>query len=257
MQAELSGLDEKERELLETLDEERLPRHVAVIMDGNGRWAKRRYKDRLFGHESARGTVKRVIKTCSELGIGYLTLFTFSSENWKRPALEVEGLMRLLVSTLRQERDELHSNGVRVKHVGRRDRLPSYVLETLDDVMELTGNNGGLVLTLAIDYGGRQEIVEAARSIARDAAAGRLDPDELDEEAFASRLWTADVPDPDLLIRTAGEYRVSNFLLWQMAYTEFYIVPTLWPDFSRRELLEALVEYQRRDRRFGGVNDTA
>jgi undecaprenyl diphosphate synthase len=243
----------EEREVLEGLDFARLPRHVAVIMDGNGRWARRRLKERVFGHEVARGTVRMSVETCRDLGVGWLTLFAFSSENWRRPAAEVSALMRLLARTLGEEREELHRNNVRVTLIGDPAPLPVDVRRELDLCLSRTAGNGGMQLALAINYGGRQDLVQAARAIARKVAAGELVCDDITEDVVSAHLFTAGAPDPELLIRTGGEHRVSNFLLWQMAYTELSITPTLWPEFSRLELLRAIREFQDRERRFGGV----
>ncbi len=230
-----------------------LPRHVAVIMDGNGRWARRQRKPRIVGHREGMKSVRAVIEAAGDLGIPWLTLFAFSQENWKRPASEVEALMTLLRRYIDSERRELTEKGIRVTAIGQLDRLSAPVRRELDRLIDDTAGGTRLTVTLALSYGGRAEILEAARRAARDAAAGRLDPDQLDEERFASFLHTADMPDPDLLIRTSGEMRISNFLLWQIAYTELYVTEILWPDFDRRAFLDAISAYQERERRFGAV----
>lgn len=228
-----------------------LPHHIAIIMDGNGRWAQRRGLSRLQGHLEGVKAVRRVVEACRELGISYLTLYTFSTENWKRPKEEVEGLMMLLREQLRLQRDELREKGVKVRVIGRREMLPADLQEEIRITEEVTASNTGLNLILAINYGGRSEIVDACRKIIERVKRG--EEVEVDENAFSSFLYAPDVPDPDLLIRTASEYRVSNFLLWQIAYTEFYITETLWPDFTKEDLLKAIEDYQRRERKFGGV----
>jgi undecaprenyl diphosphate synthase len=235
------------------LDRSRLPRHIAVIMDGNGRWAEQRSLPRLAGHEAGAESVRAVIEACGEIGIEALTLYTFSSENWTRPPSEVAGLMRLIAETLRRELPELHEKQVRVQAMGRLSALPDFLQETLEHGRRLTADNRGLRLNLAINYGGRAEIVDAARAMSAAVATGALRIEDVCEEVFARYLYLPDLPDPDLVIRTAGEMRVSNYLLWEIAYAEFVVVPTLWPDFRREHLLEALLEYQRRTRKFGGV----
>lgn len=233
-----------------------VPRHVAIIMDGNGRWAKRRRLPRLAGHRAAVRTVREVVRASAELGIGYLTLYAFSVENWNRPRSEVNGLMQVLKDTLRREQGELDDNGVRLRIIGRESDLPPGVRRQIDITRRALSHNEGLVLNLALSYGGRPEIVEAARRAAQDACAGRLDPEELDEESFARRLYTRGMPDPDLLIRTSGELRISNFLLWQIAYSEIWVTDVPWPEFRRLHLYTAIREYQGRDRRFGRVEST-
>lgn len=230
-----------------------LPRHVAVIMDGNGRWAERRGKPRIFGHQAGMKAVREVIETTADLGIPYLTLYAFSQENWKRPRTEIEALMGLLKRYIRTERKELIEKGIRVRAIGDIERLAHGSREELDELITDTAANERLTVTLALSYGGRSEIVEAVRRIARQVRAGELDPEAIDEEVFADRLYTADLPDPDLLIRTSGELRISNFLLWQIAYTELYVTEVLWPDFDRDAFLDAVAAYQGRERRFGRV----
>ena len=230
-----------------------LPRHVAVIMDGNGRWAERRGKPRIVGHQAGMKAVREVIETTAELGIPYLTLYAFSQENWKRPRTEIEALMGLLKRYIRTERKDLIEKGIRVRAIGDIERLAHGSREELDELITDTAANERLTVTLALSYGGRSEIVEAVRQIAREVRAGELDPEAIDEEVFADRLYTADLPDPDLLIRTSGELRISNFLLWQIAYTELYVTEVLWPDFDRDAFLDAVAAYQGRERRFGRV----
>ncbi|RJF87438.1 isoprenyl transferase [Oleomonas cavernae] len=228
-----------------------VPRHVAVIMDGNGRWAKARLLPRIIGHQRGSDAVRRVVEAAADFGIEYLTLYAFSSENWKRPMDEVGDLMGLLRLYLRRDLAELHANGVRLKVIGDRQRLPADLMGLIEQAETQTRANQRLTVTLAISYGGQDEIVNAARRLAQEAAAGQLDPATIDCNLFASRLETAGIPDPDLVIRTSGEKRLSNFLLWQAAYAEFVFVDTLWPDFGRDELMSAIREFQARDRRFG------
>jgi undecaprenyl diphosphate synthase len=242
----------RERELLEAFDPARTPGHVAVIMDGNGRWASRRGLPRIAGHRAGVKAVREAIVSAIELGVRYLTVYSFSSENWRRPADEVTGLMSLFVEVLDREVDSLMEQDVKVRVIGRRDGLPEATASAFLRAEQRTADNGTLTLVVALDYGGRMEIADAARAIAREAAAGRLDPETVDEDVVASNLTTVGIPDPDLLVRTSGEMRVSNFLLWQIAYSEIWVTPTLWPAFKRYDFLRAVVDYQRRDRRFGG-----
>lgn len=230
-----------------------VPAHVAIIMDGNGRWAKARGLPRAAGHKRGVEAVRTLVQDAMELGVSYLTLFGFSSENWRRPAAEVSALMGLLRLYLRSEIAELHRNGVRLRIVGDRQRFEGDILALIDDAEALTRGNDRLVLTIALSYGGRQEIVRAARLLAEQVAAGRLRPEEIDEAALGRQLFTADIPDPDLLIRTSGEKRISNFLLWQCAYAEMVFSDTLWPDFCRGDLEGAIRDFQKRERRFGMV----
>lgn len=232
---------------------EQLPRHVAIIMDGNGRWAQSRGLPRVLGHRRGIKSVRAAVEESVRLGFDQLTLYALSVENWKRPAREIRFLMRLLRHFLVVERKELMEQNVRLVQVGRRDGLPPEALEELDKTVALTAKNDGLTLALALNYGGRDEIVRAARRIAEEVAAGRLSLDDLDEAAFSDRLDTAGMPDPDLMIRTAGELRVSNFLLWQISYAELYVTETLWPDFREAELHQALVAFASRRRKFGGL----
>lgn len=235
------------------LDRENLPFHVGIIMDGNGRWAKKRMLPRVAGHRAAMTNVKKAIRFSSDSGIRVLTLYAFSTENWKRPKEEVSALMSILLEYLGRELEEMHEKGIVVRTIGDITGLPKPVQELLCHSMEKTKQNKGMVLNLALNYGSRGEIVNAARSIAREVADGKLDVEEIDEKVFASRLYTADVPDPDLVIRTSGEVRLSNFLLYQTAYSELYFTPTLFPDFDENEYTKALLEYQNRKRRFGGI----
>jgi len=236
------------------LDPERLPRHVAIIMDGNGRWAKKKLLNRVKGHEKGADAVRAAVKTCREIGISYLTLYAFSTENWQRPRMEVDALMALLKKFLQTEAEELRANNIRLRTIGETDRLPDDVRHALDHVVSQTRHNDGLHLILALSYGGRSEILHAVRDIALEVKAGRLSPATIDETLLAGKLFTRDIPDPDLLIRTSGELRLSNFLLWQLAYAEFHFTPTLWPDFGEDEFIRILAEYQRRERRYGKVD---
>ncbi|MBQ9041203.1 MAG: isoprenyl transferase [Eggerthellaceae bacterium] len=241
-----AGLDPHE------LDEARVPKHVAVIMDGNGRWAKKRALNRLRGHKAGIEAVRETIRAASDSGVRFLTIYSFSTENWKRPDEEVEGLMELFAKTMLAEVDGLHEEHVRVKTIGDMSRLPADTREAFEEAWEKTRNNDGMTLVVAVNYGSRQEILHAVERIASQAASDGAVP-AITEEAFERGLYTADIPDPELLIRTSGEMRVSNFLLWQLAYTEFYCTDVLWPDFDRYEFLRALLSYQQRDRRFGAV----
>ena len=229
------------------------PKHVAIIMDGNGRWARERLLPRPLGHRSGMKSVREVVEGAIEAGVEVLSLFAFSQENWQRPAGEVSALMSLLEEYIQKEADELDEQGVRVVMLGELAKLTPAAAAAVDRVMQQTAHNTKLRLNLFISYGARAELVRAARRLAEDVAAGRLAPDQIDERAFAGKLFTADCPDPDLLIRTSGEQRISNFLLWQVAYTELFISPVLWPDVGRRDLYEAILDFQTRDRRFGRV----
>jgi undecaprenyl diphosphate synthase len=237
------------------LPAETLPRHIAVIMDGNGRWARRQDKPRMFGHRAGANAVRAIVTECARLRLDALTLYSFSIENWKRPSEEVEFLMELYVEYLNEEREELMENNVRFVQIGRRHPLPQRVLEELDKIVQCTEKNSGLTLVLALNYGSRTEIADAAAAIARDAKAGRLDPNDVTEDLFQQYLYTATLPDPDLLIRTAGEMRVSNYLLWQISYAELYVSDVCWPDFGVDQLHEAIRAFARRKRKFGGVRE--
>ncbi|MGD9503564.1 MAG: isoprenyl transferase [Syntrophobacteraceae bacterium] len=237
------------------LDPDRLPRHVAMIMDGNGRWARGRLRDRIFGHETGTESVREMVRCCRKLGIPYLTLYAFSKENWSRPESEVKSLWRLLKHAMKAERAELVKNGIRIRHLGDWDGLPSDVAEEIQRVIEDTSKCDKLVVSFAINYGGRQEIVRAAQLFAADVQGGRCNLEDLTPETFSQYLFTSGMPEPDLLIRTSGELRISNFLLWQLAYTEIYVTDTLWPDFREAAFIEALRDYQGRERRFGKTGD--
>jgi len=230
-----------------------LPRHVAVIMDGNGRWARQRHLPRIEGHRAGAESARAIIRAAGELGIKYLTLYAFSVENWNRPREEVDALMKYLVHYLKTETSELNKNNVRLEVIGQIYRLPEAVQEHLKKAIATLSRNNGLTLIMALSYGGRTEIVEAARRIGAEIKAGKLDPAEINEQVFAQHLYTRNFPDPDLLIRTSGEMRVSNFLLWQISYAELVVTPTLWPDFRKPQFYAALEEYARRHRRFGGI----
>jgi undecaprenyl diphosphate synthase len=243
----------RDREFLAELALERVPRHVAIIMDGNGRWATKRGLPRIAGHRAGVKAIRETIQAALELGIDVLTVYSFSSENWRRPKDEVSHLMDLFVEVLDQEMATLDELGVRVRVIGRREGLPERTAEAFARAERQTADNDRLTYVVALNYGGRQEIVDAVRAIAVKAAAGQLDPSGIDLEVVADHLYTAGLPDPDLLIRTSGELRVSNFLLWQIAYSEMWVTSTLWPDFDRHDLLRAVVDYQRRSRRFGGL----
>ncbi len=251
---ELAQLSDEEQTLRSEIDLEKLPRHIAIIMDGNGRWAQERgHDDRIRGHEAGSESVRFAVRACGELGVGALTLYAFSVENWLRPKIEVAALMELLKNFLLQEADEIRDNNVRVVVSGRANDLPDSTRRVLDQSIEDSSANTGLILNLALSYGGRTEILDAVKQIARDVQAGVLNPETLCEEDIALRLYHPEIPDPDLLIRTSGEMRVSNFLLWEIAYTEIFVSQVLWPDFRRKHLFEAILNYQRRERRFGKV----
>ncbi len=241
-------IDAQIRELKATRN---LPRHIAIIMDGNGRWAKKRRLPRIAGHRAGTEPVRVCVRTCARLGVEYLTLYTFSAENWNRPKAEVVGLMRVLEEVLRKEVAELDKNGVRLNAIGRLDMLPAAARRTLDSTRRKLADNTGLVLTLALSYGGRVEILDACRRLAERVAAGELAPDAIDEASFHDALYDPALPDPDLLIRTSGELRISNFLLWQIAYSEIWVTDVLWPDFTALDLLEAVRAFQKRNRRYG------
>ncbi len=235
----------------ERLDSSRLPRHVAIIMDGNGRWAKEKSLKRINGHIKGVDAVRAVVTASREIGIRYLTLYAFSMENWKRPRGEVEALMDLLYDYLIRELEEMLENDIRLNAIGELETLPQRVYERLLTTMKETSHCQGMTLTLALSYGGRAEIVHAVNSIISDLENKKITRESVSVDSFSSYLWTGDLPDPDLLIRTSGEFRISNFLLWQMAYTEIYVTETLWPDFGKKQLLEAILDYQTRERRFG------
>jgi undecaprenyl diphosphate synthase len=247
--------DDRDWELVQAIDPARIPAHIAIIMDGNGRWAGRRLLPRVAGHQAGIGPVRSTVETCARLGVKVLTLYAFSVENWKRPRTEVETLWRLLRYYLKQELPDLQKNDIRLQTIGRLDALPSQVRRELETAVEATSANRGLLVNLAINYGGRAEIVDAVNAVLDMARLnGSIASLKIDEEAIATSLYTATSPDPDLLIRTSGEMRISNFLLWQIAYAEFHVTETLWPDFTRRDLLLAVLDYQKRDRRYGGLS---
>jgi undecaprenyl diphosphate synthase len=233
---------------------DRLPRHIAIIMDGNGRWAQKRALPRSMGHRAGVEALRKVVKTCSGLGIEVLTVYAFSTENWRRPKDEVGVLMTLLTEYLRKELKELHQNNVIIRAMGKITDLPREAQHELEHSIESTRNNTGLILNLALNYGGRSEIIEAVKTLSKEVLAGKQKIEEIDEECFNNALYTRGLPDPDLLIRTSGEMRLSNFLLWQLAYTEIVVVKVLWPDFGQEALLEAIKAYQKRDRRFGEIH---
>lgn len=248
----------KDWSLAHSIDPARLPAHIAIIMDGNGRWARRRNLPRVAGHKAGMEPVRETIEACTRLGIQALTLYAFSTENWKRPRTEVDMLWRLLRLYLSRELPDLMRNGIRFSCMGRTEELPAPVRREIDTAIEATTQNSGMRLNVAINYSGRAELVDALNAIIEDARArGRLGELRIDERAIAAHLYTAGLPDPDLLIRTSGEMRISNFLLWQIAYAELYVTETLWPDFRRADLLGAILDYQKRDRRFGGLGPAA
>ena len=240
---------------LEKIDRNRLPKHIAIIMDGNGRWAKQRGFIRSIGHENGVTTVRQITEIASELGIGYLTLYTFSTENWSRPRDEVDALMNLIVVSIEQQTPDLIKNNVRLTTIGNMERMPQFARERLEKCMTDTGHCTGLVLCLALSYSSRWEIVEACKTLAARATAGEIDPSQIDDDMVSQALATASMPDPDLLIRTAGDLRISNFLLWQIAYSELYFTSKFWPDFTKEDFIEAILDYQSRERRFGKTSE--
>lgn len=242
-----------EEELKTRLDPTRIPRHVAIIMDGNGRWALRRGMPRAYGHRAGVESLRDVVRVSSEIGLRVLTVYAFSTENWKRPQEEIDVLMNLLVEYLHKEIEELFRNNVTVRAIGKIDELPAHARKAVATAHERTKDNTGLILNIALNYGGRTELVEAVRAISAKVARNELSPDDIGQETISQHLYTAGQPDPDLLIRPSGDYRVSNFLLWQLAYTEFWLTDVMWPDFRRIHLIKALVDFQRRNRRFGGL----
>ncbi len=244
--------DQEKQQALKKAGE--IPEHIAIIMDGNGRWARRKGSIRLHGHKVGVDSVRDITESCAQLGVKYLTLYAFSTENWGRPSAEVRGLMRLLVSSLRKEAENLHRNNIRLVTIGQVDRFPEDCRRELQEAIELTQDNDRLQLCLALSYSGRWDITEAVKKIATHVKEGRLDPSLINDQMITDHLSTADIPDPDLIIRTSGEYRISNFLLWQLAYSELYITQQFWPDFRRDELYEAIRSYQRRERRFGKID---
>lgn len=237
------------------IDTDKIPQHIAVIMDGNGRWAQKAGKERVFGHQNGVNAVKDTVEGCRELGVKFLTLYAFSTENWNRPLDEVNALMELLVQSIVNETDNLKKNNIRLNFIGDVARLPDNCKNTLFDVIEQTSNNQSMTLTLALSYSGRWDITTALKKIAQKITTGELTPDKIDEELIQNHLSTALMPDPELVIRTSGEFRISNFLLWQIAYSEIYITETLWPEFRKEDLEKALIDYQSRERRFGKTGD--
>ncbi len=240
---------------METIDGKKLPRHIAIIMDGNGRWAKINSMSRMDGHKKGADSVRDIVEACREIGIGYLTLYAFSTENWLRPAVEVRALMNLLEKFLRSELQKMLENDIKLMTIGNTEMLPGKVRKILRETIEKTSGNKGMILNLALSYGGRDEIVEAVKKILQDSKSGNLTDMDISKDVFSDYLYTAGMPEPDLLIRTGEERRLSNFLLWQMAYTEFYFTDVLWPDFRRENLIEAIADYQERERRFGKTSE--
>ncbi|MEQ8236699.1 MAG: isoprenyl transferase [Syntrophomonadaceae bacterium] len=236
------------------LDPGRMPRHVAIIMDGNGRWAQKKLLPRTMGHRAGMAALKKVVEACDELHIPYLSVFAFSTENWKRPITEVEYLMNLLVEFLHKELQELHDHNVQINIIGDYTVIPRQCQVEIDRALEMTRNNTGLVFTIALNYGSRREIIDAVKCVAEKIQAGQLEALQIDEASFSAMLYTRNLPDPDLLIRTAGEMRISNFMLWQIAYSEIAVTQTLWPDFTREDLIKSLLDYQNRERRYGGLS---
>ncbi len=241
--------------LLEQINQNRLPRHIAIIMDGNGRWAKEKGKLRVFGHQNGVRAVRDTVEGVVELGVKYLTLYAFSAENWNRPKLEVMALMELLVSTINKETKTLMQNGVRLNAIGDLSSLPAKCLKQLQETILKTADNTNCTLTLALSYSSRWEITNAARQLATKVQTGEMNADDITEAVFAAHLNTSEMPDPELMIRTSGEFRISNYLLWQIAYAELYFTPKLWPDFRREDLYEAVIDYQKRERRFGMTSE--
>ena len=241
--------------LLEKIDNSRLPRHIAIIMDGNGRWAKEKGEDRLFGHFHGVESVRNIVEGAAELGVEYLTLYAFSTENWDRPEYEVSGLMELLVSTIRKEVESLNKNNIRLHVIGDMSMLPEYARTELNEALDITRPNTGLNLVMALSYSGRWELLNAVKNIAHEVKQGKLNVEEISQDTLQHFLCTSEIPDPELMIRTSGEYRISNFLLYQLAYAELYFTNVRWPDFRKENLYEAILDYQNRERRFGKTSD--
>lgn len=241
--------------MLDHIDKNRLPRHIAIIMDGNGRWAREKGEDRLFGHFHGVESVRDIVEGCAELGVEYLTLYAFSTENWDRPEYEVVGLMELLVSTIRKEVESLDRNNIRLHVIGDMSMLPEYARKELDEALQITGDNSGLNLIMALSYSGRWELLNAVKNIAYEVKQGRLNVEEIDQDILQKFLCTSEFPDPELMIRTSGEYRISNFLLYQLAYAELYFTNVRWPDFRKENLYEAILDFQKRERRFGKTSE--
>lgn len=235
------------------IDIEKIPNHIAIIMDGNGRWAKSKFMPRTYGHKVGVETIRKIVKECSRLGVKYLTLYAFSTENWKRPQEEVSALMGLLVTYLKKELDELHKNNVKILTIGDISKLPDVCVDELEKSIEKTKNNTGVTLSLALNYGSRDDIKKAVREISKDVSDGKISVEDIDDEMISKHLYTKNIIDPDLVIRTSGEQRLSNFLLWEVAYSEFYFTDIHWPDFDEENLQKAIYSYQKRDRRFGAV----
>jgi undecaprenyl diphosphate synthase len=241
--------------LKEQINLQRLPHHIAIIMDGNGRWAQEKGQDRLFGHFHGVESVRDIVEGCAELGVGYLTLYAFSTENWDRPEYEVSGLMELLVDTIRNETETLNKNNIKLHVIGDMNMLPAYAQKELNESLEITSRNTGLNLIMALSYSSRWELVQAVKQIAGDVKAGKVDPDTITQDTLQKYLTTSNFPDPELMVRTSGEYRISNFLLYQLAYAELYFTNVRWPDFRKENLYEAILDFQRRERRFGKTGD--
>ncbi|MBO4655365.1 MAG: isoprenyl transferase [Bacteroidales bacterium] len=242
-------------ELLHRIDKARVPAHIAIIMDGNGRWAKQQSQERVFGHQHGVESVRRVIEAAAEAGVKYLTLYTFSTENWNRPKAEVDALMSLLVSAVHNELESLKKNRVRLKAIGNLSDLPSECYNELQRALQETAEDKGLTVVLALSYSGRSELTHAARKVAEAARNGQLKPEDITADTIGKYLYDSEIPDPDILIRTGGEYRISNFLLWQMAYTEFFFLPKMWPEFQKEDLWQTIVDFQSRERRFGQTGE--
>ncbi len=243
------------QDLKDKIDLKRLPRHIAIIMDGNGRWAKEKGEDRLFGHYHGVESVRNIVEGCADLGVEYLTLYAFSTENWERPEKEVSGLMDLLVDTIRKEVDTLNKNNIRLHVIGNLQMLPPFANSEMQEALDMTRNNTGMNLVMALSYSSRWELVNAVKNIALDAQAGILDANTITSETLENYLCTRNIPDPELMIRTSGDFRVSNFLLYQLAYTELYFTETRWPDFRKENLYEAILDFQSRERRFGKISE--
>ena len=249
-------MDELQQKKIDIFSKEgNVPAHIAIIMDGNGRWAKRRNLPRAAGHKTGVKSVKDIVETCAQLGVKYLTLYTFSTENWKRPKDEVSTLMRLMVKSLQSETDELHTNNIRLNVIGNKDMLPDIVRKEMEEAIEKTKNNTKMTLNLALSYSGRWELIEAFKYISKQRAEGKISEEDINEKLISDHLSTAGMPDPDLLIRSGGEFRISNFLLWQIAYAEIYVTEVLWPEFRCDNLLDAIKNFQKRERRFGLVSE--
>lgn len=242
-------------DIISKIDKSRVPEHVAIIMDGNGRWAKKHERERFFGHQQGVEAVRTVIKAAAEVGVKYLTLYTFSTENWNRPKEEVDALMSLLVSAIRNEIDSLKENQVRMRAIGDLESLPTECYNEFQHLVEETANDTGLTVVLALSYSGRSELTHAARKMAEEVKNGQLNPEDITPEIVSKHLYDSEIPDPDILIRTGGEYRISNFLLWQLAYSEFFFLPIMWPEFQKEDLWQVILDFQSRERRFGKTGE--